>query len=194
MEILYRRMALLVSDLRREIVSICCSGRVTAYSSVTTSLLPSERPESRICDSNHCFVGSYGSILTSDMKHPHQFVAVVVVALLAIPQAVAESFCSPLHDHLTTMQCCNGDTVGSSFKTAPAVLQDCNESCCSVAPSQAPPSSIPDDKLTADTPTLDTPQTIASLIPCMPTEFVALDARDVSSSADRQVLLQTFRI
>ena len=126
------------------------------------------------------------------MKHRLQIVAFVVVALLAVPPALAESICTAASGHSVSMECCDVDHVNAG-STLPAVVQDCDEGCCSVAPQKSPVPVIP-DKFKADSAGLDTPLAVGSLGAYSLSDVAAPVVVATGRSLDLPVLLHTFRI
>src|SRR6476620_5378838 len=98
------------------------------------------------------------------MKRLLQFVAVLVVALLTVPPAVAEGLCLLTENQPTAMDCCSGlDHISAPATVAPSLLaQSCNEGCCTVAPPSPAAPTVP-DKFTADSPTISASQAHADI-------------------------------
>ena len=127
------------------------------------------------------------------MKHPLQSVALVVMACLVIPPALAEGLCLPTQDAQSTMACCSSLTLGGPPGAGLSMAQSCGTACCSVAPQKSTAPLIP-DKLRADSRSLDAPRTLA---PARLYAFPELRAQTtwvIDSIPDLQTLLQTFRI
>jgi hypothetical protein len=128
------------------------------------------------------------------MKHLLQFAAVVVVALLAIPPALAEGLCLITQAQQTSMECCaNGiDHIGAPTALSTAI-QNCEEGCCSVAP-QNPPAPIAPDKFQADSPWQLASHNVAALSLQAQPESAAQQITPADRTQDLPVLLHTFRI
>ncbi len=126
------------------------------------------------------------------MKHLLQIVAFAVVALLAVPPALAESICTAASKQSESMECCDVDHV-SALSALPDVVQDCDEGCCSVAPQKVPTSAVP-DKLKTDSSGPDTSVSIASPTMHPPHAVSAPLVAATGRAEDLPVLLHTLRI
>lgn len=129
------------------------------------------------------------------MKSLLQFVALVVVALLASTPGVAEGLCLLGQSGQTpSMKCCfsAGHISVSEAGVPPSMAPDCTEGCCSVAPSSPAPSTP--YKLKIDSSAVDV-QLPATVIMLRTASGLASSAtRAVNATTDLQVFLQTFRI
>ncbi len=165
----------------------CCSAGVPPVSG---------RAFSSACDSDHRFLRIREQILGfGRMKSLLQFVALVVMALLASPPGVAEGLCLLGQSGQTpSMECCvsAGHISVSEAGVPPSMAPDCTGGCCSVAPSSPAPSapytlkidsSVVDVQLPANVITLRTASGLASSA-----------THAVNATTDLQVLLRTFRI
>jgi hypothetical protein len=126
------------------------------------------------------------------MKPLVKVVAAVVAVLLIVPPAIADSLCLISQPSTVNMQCCNIDSVETPSASS-AVIQDCNEGCCSVAPQESPAPNV-SDKLKADSVAPDAAFAvlILRLHPSRCANSPVLGA--ISPSQDLPVLLHTFRI
>jgi len=127
------------------------------------------------------------------MKHLLQSVAMMVMAFLAIPPAVAEGLCLLPQSPPSNMECCTSLKHASAQGPALSIAQFCNEGCCSVTP-QKSATLISSEKLKADSPTPETPQTIAVARLHGSPDLARRTASVTGTMLDLQILLQTFRI
>jgi len=129
------------------------------------------------------------------MKRLLQFVALLVVALLAVPPAVAEGLCLLTQNQPGAMECCSSLEHISAPATAPqaTIAQSCNEGCCSVAPATPASLTLP-DKYKADSPTTSAPQAHADISLDVPRAFNSPAFATTGLTHDLPVLLHTFRI
>ena len=126
------------------------------------------------------------------MKHPFNFVAVVLAVLLAVPASLAEGLCLSSQSSIASMECCNVARVGTLIVSS-TVNHDCNEGCCSVAP-QKSPAPIVTDKLKADSPAPDSIFAIPILKLHTSRNLSSSVLGAICSTQDLPVLLRTFRI
>jgi hypothetical protein len=126
------------------------------------------------------------------MKHLLQFVTFIIVALLVIPPALAEGLCFTSQAQTVSMDCCNVDQVGTPIAPS-AVVQECNEGCCSVAPQNSPAPTIP-DKLKVDSTAPDAAHTAPLLALHTPRELISVVICAIIPTQDLPILFHSFRI
>jgi hypothetical protein len=127
------------------------------------------------------------------MKHLFQFVAFIILALLTVPPSVVEGLCLISQTPTTaSMECCNVDHVGTPA-AAPAIVQSCDEGCCSVVP-QNSPAPIISDKFKVDSAGPATFHNLAVLSLHTPRELAMHQIYPTDRTQDLPILLQTFRI
>ena len=126
------------------------------------------------------------------MKHLLQFVAFILVGLLALPAVLAQVPCFTFEAQTANMECCNVDRIGAAIVAAPVVL-DCNETCCSVAPQNSPASNVP-DKFMADSTAPAASDGMAVLVPVTLRDLHSPLITKTGCVQDLPVLLRTLRV
>lgn len=126
------------------------------------------------------------------MKYLLQIVAFMVVALLTVPTALAESICVAVSNQAENMECCDVYHVSALSAMLDAV-QDCHEGCCSVAPQKSQAPAVP-DKFKSDSSGLDTPVEAVSVAAYSPSDVTTRVVVATARAQDLSVLLHTFRI
>ena len=138
------------------------------------------------------------------MKHWLQCVALALVALLAIPQGIAEGICNTLEPQpsMDMHVCCapaGHDAMPSTGHARMAMARNaemasCGEGCCSLAPQNSPPQGTPEkaqpDTLTAELATAGAAMTVSASSGARLHAFNPFDA----SAPARYLLLHVFRI
>ena len=134
------------------------------------------------------------------MKRCFQFVTFCLVALLAVPPALADELCrlSQGSQQMSDNACCAGSS-GSSIaasdtlpSTAPvAQAQSCGKGCCSVSPQSTPQPGAPEKAASVLAPLSLCANTIAVFEPVV---LLGAMGRPDATPPDQQVLLQVFRI
>ena len=134
------------------------------------------------------------------MKRCLQLVAFCLVALLAVPPALADELCRVAQgwQKMSEMACC-ADSAGGSRGNASdagaiapiAQTQSCTEGCCSVSPQSTPQPGAPEKATTVLVPLAPCGNTIAAFVPVV---LLGGNCRIDATPPDRQVLLQVFRI